>query len=661
MDAAIGQVSKALAGLKRALATDTRLIAQAFAIGSERQRLLRLGESWFRAGQLLSLIIRDFRNDPEAVRFAADQLLSRKGLVADALALQRDVLLGEDEPELRAEFRELVELRTRIAQAALAGPGSEGPHAHRTRLADETRRAEELEIRLARRTPRAGPDALLWSDVTSRVARSIPPEAALIEFVRYTSFDFSPARPGETKSRQTQRYAAFVLISGEPERPRLLDLGEAAVIDRAVEGLRSVITGEAGVLVTAHRDGGPDTRSANPDSGSDRHLVVGRSAGQARASSIIRDAAQPLFQTVFAPLLDALGGRTRLFLSPDGDLNRLPFDVLPLDDDRWVIDEYFVSYLGVGRDIVRLGVPASGRQSAPLVLADPDYNLGESAPAPSGPGPRVSFDRLPGTLREGEEVARLLGVEPLFGAVAMESRLKASRSPVILHLATHGFVLDYKPVPILDPHEVKAGMVITDADPHRRLIALDGLLATPPRPVEVEREDPFVRLSGQDLSNPLARSGLALAGANTWLNGGTVPAEAEDGILNAQDVAGLDLSGTEPVVLSACDSGLGEVHGGEGVFGLRRTFALAGARTLVMSLWKVPDRPTQELMLEFYRRVMAGEPRASALREAQRAMKKRIPAPRDWGAFVCFGDPGPLPPTVRTAGLVRPKASGPEG
>ncbi|MCI0413736.1 CHAT domain-containing protein [bacterium] len=150
------------------------------------------------------------------------------------------------------------------------------------------------------------------------------------------------------------------------------------------------------------------------------------------------------------------------------------------------------------------------------------------------------------------------------------------------------------------------------------------------------------RLFGRSFTNPLLRSGLALAGANTWLRGKSPPAEAEDGILTAEDVSGLDLLATELVVLSACETGLGQVHTGEGVFGLRRAFVLAGARTLVMSLWKVPDQQTQELMENFYQRLLIGESRADALRGAQITVKASHPDPVFWGAFICQGDPGPL-------------------
>lgn len=145
----------------------------------------------------------------------------------------------------------------------------------------------------------------------------------------------------------------------------------------------------------------------------------------------------------------------------------------------------------------------------------------------------------------------------------------------------------------------------------------------------------------------MLRSGLALAGVNTWLETGELMEEVEDGLLTAEDVTGLDLLDTELVVFSACDTGLGEVRVGEGVFGLRRAFVLAGAKTLVMSLWKVPDEQTRELMEDFYRRILGADgktpqSRADALRDAQLAMKAKHPEPLYWGAFICQGYDEPL-------------------
>ena len=200
----------------------------------------------------------------------------------------------------------------------------------------------------------------------------------------------------------------------------------------------------------------------------------------------------------------------------------------------------------------------------------------------------------------------MLGVPAWFEGTALEARLKAHKSPRILHLATHGFFL---------PDQ--------ERDPERN--------AGP-------------RGTGSALENPLLRSGLALAGANTARRQGSLPPEAEDGILTAEDVSGMDLLDTELVVLSACETGLGQVRTGEGVFGLRRSFVLAGARGLVMSLWKVPDEQTQELMEDFYRRILNGQllqSRAEALRAAQLALKEKYADPGYWGAFIYQGDPFP--------------------
>jgi CHAT domain-containing protein len=213
----------------------------------------------------------------------------------------------------------------------------------------------------------------------------------------------------------------------------------------------------------------------------------------------------------------------------------------------------------------------------------------------------------------------MLQVQPWLGGMVLESPLKAYRSPSILHIATHGFFLPNQPHNLHKDNLILGGMSTSGT--------IGGMIN---------------RLSGEGLENPLLRSGLALAGANTWLQYRPLPSEAEDGILTAEDVSGIDLSNTELVTLSACETGLGDVLTGEGVFGLRRAFVLAGAQTLVMSLWKVPDEQTKELMVDFYNRLLVGKPRADALREAQLKMKEKYPSPYYWGAFICQGNAGPL-------------------
>ncbi|MGV8125388.1 MAG: CHAT domain-containing protein [Candidatus Xenobiia bacterium LiM19] len=146
------------------------------------------------------------------------------------------------------------------------------------------------------------------------------------------------------------------------------------------------------------------------------------------------------------------------------------------------------------------------------------------------------------------------------------------------------------------------------------------------------------------IENPLLRSGLVLAGANR-LGKEQLPEGCEDGVLTALEISGLPLGGTNLVVLSTCDTGLGKVNRGEGVFGLGRAFHLAGARTVVMSLWNVPDRETQELMAGFYERLKKGEGKAQALQGASIAILKErrdkfgTAHPFFWAPFICVGEP----------------------
>jgi len=285
--------------------------------------------------------------------------------------------------------------------------------------------------------------------------------------------------------------------------------------------------------------------------------------------------------------------------------------------------------------LLRFQRPKSSACGKPIVIADPDFDLEKEGMADKAdrvqPGARtlsigqlplnidlqaLRFERLPGVRLEGVNIAKLLEVRAWLGAEALEGLLKAIRSPRILHLATHGFFLPNRD-----------GLPCDDQDNLARNMGVQGV---PP--------------SATDIENPLLRSGLALAGFNTSRRGGSLPYDAEDGVLTAEDVSGLNLLDTELVVLSACETGLGQVQTGEGVYGLRRAFMLAGTRGLVMSLWKVPDSETRTLMEEFYRRILrteVSEHPADALRAAQLALKEKHRDPLFWGAFIYEGDPGP--------------------
>ena len=276
-----------------------------------------------------------------------------------------------------------------------------------------------------------------------------------------------------------------------------------------------------------------------------------------------------------------------------------------------------------GRDLLRLGqrdTAEIGKVTAPIVVADPLFRgsratstrAGDTGKATRAFDPRVldrdlQFSPLPGTAQEAAALAKILPEARVFtGASASETLLKQSAAPSILHIATHGF--------FLQPRSTA------------RAVASSRGSSTGP---------PDVR-SVLDREDALLLSGLALAGANQRSDGG-----GEDGILTALEVSGLDLWGTRMVVLSACETGLGDARIGEGVYGLRRALVLAGSESQVVSLWKVSDAATRDLMVAYYQRLRAGEGRADALHNVQLAMlqgPRKQAHPFFWAGFIESGD-----------------------
>jgi CHAT domain-containing protein len=275
-------------------------------------------------------------------------------------------------------------------------------------------------------------------------------------------------------------------------------------------------------------------------------------------------------------------------------------------------------------------------------LANPNYDNADDAgvalvanastsPLPEGEGPGVRaadqrsgditdlrFGPLPGTQLEVEAIApRLTNPILLTEANATENALKQVQAPSILHIATHGFFLE--DVEFVPPIDSRGEFNIVSAAP--------GSLVPPTnRPTSTE--------------NPLLRSGLALAGFNTRDSAG------EDGVLTALEAVGLDLRGTRLVVLSACETGVGAVANGEGVYGLRRAFVMAGAESLLMSLWKVDDQGTAELMERYYGQLLDGEGRSEALRQVQLAFLQNGGVqqhPYYWASFMFSGNWHPMP------------------
>ncbi len=296
---------------------------------------------------------------------------------------------------------------------------------------------------------------------------------------------------------------------------------------------------------------------------------------------------QLLAAKVLHPLLPALAGATRLRIAADGPLLLVPFAALPLPNQQLVADAMTASFVGSGRELLANPLRPLPRQP-PLVVANPDFG-----PSAKGHSDRatdlrsLAVQRLPGTAAEAKALSGLFPeAKVLTGAAAVERALTSAAGPKFLHVATHGYFLSQAHSP--------------------------GLAA---------------------VKAPLVRSGLLLAGFNRHRAG------ADDGVLTALEAASLDLQGTQLAVLSACNTGVGELRTGDGVQGLRRALAIAGAQTVVMSLWSVDDLATQALMAAFYSHWKAGRSRAEALRLAQQSVRseEKWRHPFFWAGFVLAG------------------------
>jgi len=256
-----------------------------------------------------------------------------------------------------------------------------------------------------------------------------------------------------------------------------------------------------------------------------------------------------------------------------------------------------------------------------VIVADPAF--GEPATI-AGTGTvdysQVFFEPLPGVSAEVRALKDLLPRATVFVKdQATEGALKHVSAPSILHIATHGFFLQDR----------QSANDASSSSGSRPATSAGGSNRRPPPQTGATRLGRFAAYT----DNPLLRSGLALAGANRGTSG------TDDGLLTALEATGLDLWGTKLVVLSACDTGVGEVRNGDGVYGLRRALVLAGAESQMMSLWPVPDRSTSDLMIGFYKRLMSGDGRGDALRQVQLRMLARQPHahPYYWAGFILSG------------------------
>ena len=242
---ATGRTFEALSPMQRAASVDDRMIGQYLTIGSDRQRMAYLNKVIGNLYLLLSLVLQHLSDYPAAARTAMELVLRRKAITAEAVATQRDAVMGGKYPALKPMLSELVAQRTRIARKTLAGPGPEGFESHLRGLAEWESQKEGLEAELARQIPEMNLEQKLGAADRRAVALGLPEGVTLIEFVRFPVVDFKAVRARGEPRWKPDRYVAFALPSGRPDDVRMIDLGEAEPIDRLIADFRAGIIAEA--------------------------------------------------------------------------------------------------------------------------------------------------------------------------------------------------------------------------------------------------------------------------------------------------------------------------------------------------------------------------------------------------------------------------------
>jgi CHAT domain-containing protein/tetratricopeptide (TPR) repeat protein len=524
-------------------------------------------------------------NDSARVARVWDTLLRARSVVLDETIARRRWAAEGGDSAARVLYARVTAARDRLARLALQGAGGDSTGA--ARLADAVREKGEAERSLAERNPAFG-NAMVgaaagWPEVRAQV----PSDAALVAYVS------SQVLPRGAATDTVERMLAFV-YGPHGRGPRLVDLGPNRDVDRA-----------ARVWCATLRTPPDPLRRARDERACDQ-------AGRALA------------RFVWDPIAPLVAGAERVFVVPDGALHLTPLAALPDARGRSLVETGpLLQMLAIERDLAQ--PPGAGDERKRLLaIGGPAFDGGSArsraAPARTSDPCAVlrggRFEALPGTAAEAATVARTWdaalpaadrsagGAVVLTGVAASERALR-ERIPGCraVHIAAHGFFL---------PAQC---------------------------PFVTARSDEAVALAARQ---PLLRAGLALAGANLRA---TAKDPADDGILTAEEIAGLSLGSLDWAVLSACETGLGELDANEGVLGLRRAFRAAGARALVMSLWRVDDAATAEWMRELYdARFRLGLDGAAAAQRASRAMlvarrtAGRTVHPYYWAGFIFEGD-----------------------
>lgn len=567
---------------------------------SESERLALLGTLADVFPHYFSFAMTHHEHMPELAGKTYDLLLWEKGLVERSITAQRArIAMGDAEASKLLD--ELSVERARYA--SLAGAPLAEYQYWRVKAQGVAEHANQLERALARRSPAFADQEKLRNASWRDVQNCLTANQATVEFGRFPFFD------GNRWTDKTY-YVGLVVRPGM-RRPQWITLGEARELESS--------------------------------------WIADYQERVAKRPPEAENVGVGFYRAFWKRLAPYLVETKRVFVSPDGILNEISWAAVPTDDGQPLMEKYDIDVVLSTKDLLRKTSHTLTRSA--VLIGNPKFNLSASdqkaavailrakgavrtsssieelpttgeqnetrepvnivtnvARRRSRTDQGGPLDPLPSTGKELRSIETFLAeqkwrVDSYSEEKALEEVIKNVNGPRLLHVATHGF---FKP----------------DQEPQHRAVV-------------------SARPSG--LENPMLRSGLYLAGADRARSGASSGGDLEDGVLTAYEATGLHLQGTELVVLSACETGLGKVENAEGVFGFRRALQEVGAESVLMSMWSVPDEETQELMMLFYKNWLGGKEKHEALHAAQLEMRTKVKEywgddrPYYWAAFVLTG------------------------
>ncbi len=560
-------------------------ISNVFTYASSEQKLLYTKNHPLIFDPLITFALQ--QNSEQGNKAVVEMILKSKALVIDALASDKEISYCSEKKETTKLIESYTKSCSKISNMMISAQFNMNKSIqNKIEKLLHTRDSIEAEISLVCSVFEEQKD---YNNLSiDELSQNIPDSAIFIDIIRYTPFNLLDSIP-------CANYVGYTLEQNGTIK--LVKLGDAFKINSLVFKMRKKL----------HQS--PTEVFSSRVKYSEKQL---------------RETTNQLYKILVAPFKERLKGIKQIFISPDNVLNLIPFEILAQDNNRYLIEDYQISYLSSGREFLKFG-NSNTANNLLAVIADPDFDyLNE-------------YNKR--MLRDNIDNDTLKFLNPL-------------RSGDILD---HGCIAQkFSPLQYTNIESKKLVTFYLEQNDKNRVLEFYKEDATeenlrklsPPQILHISTHGFFCEESKQNsLTSPLLRSGLVLAGANHTTAESTSLNTRNDGFLTALEVTSLNLIGTDLVTLSACETGVGEVVNGEGVFGLRRAFQIAGAKTILMSLWKVPDKQTSDLMSLFYQNWFGGMSKQKSLREAALELLKNSRDseghghPYLWGGFILAGNP----------------------